>query len=125
MSIHTLPRKPLPRSYFNVIFLFRLPAAFISEGKFSLRDQSECSTPTSRIICVIISIQVPSHAHLVNVTDLGRDKLGLIDDSIRPLQLDQLSLRRGPQLDAVSALETQGKRSDLKKCLQITAQVAT
>lgn len=96
---------------------------FISERKFPLQDQSKCSAPVSHIICVIISIQVPSHTHLVNVTDLGCNKLGLVDNSIRPLQLDQLSLRRGPQLDAVSALETQGKRSDLG--LQITAQVAT
>lgn len=47
-------RIPLPWSYFNTTFLFRLPAALISEGKFSLRDQSKHSTLVAYTIGVTI-----------------------------------------------------------------------
>lgn len=47
-------RIPLPWSYFNTTFLFRLPAVLISEGKFSLHDQSKHSTLVAYTIGVTI-----------------------------------------------------------------------
>lgn len=65
------------------------------------------------------------YSHLVDLADLGCNELGFVDDPIRPLQLHQLPLQRGAQLEAVPALGTErgGSETQIQQsqsCAKIT-----
>lgn len=97
--------------------------------------QHQCTTQLGQQSDTLTrSLWVLFHTHLVNLTDLGCNKLGLVDDSVCPLQLHQLALWRGSHLDAVSALKTQSgrhqpantdKAQELKQCVKKLEEVAT